>query len=61
MMDKVLINMQVFNPLEIVLLYHLEGKYYMVDYTLTNHQVLCSPKFHTHTTYGIGAKLMSNA
>lgn len=61
MMDKVFIDMKVFNPLEIVLLYPLEGEYWMVDCTLTNHQVFCSPKFHTHTRYGIGAKLMSNA
>lgn len=60
MMDNILIDMKMFNPLEIVLLYHLEGEYWMVDCILTN-QVLCSPKFHTHTRYGIGAKLMSNA
>jgi hypothetical protein len=60
-MDEVLIEMKVFNPLEIVLLYHLEGEYQMVVYILTNHQILCSPNFHTRTTYGIGAKLISNA
>jgi len=51
MMDKVFIDMKVFNPLETVLLYHLEGEYQMVDYILTNHQILCSPKFHTHTQH----------